>query len=239
MDVKEWSCKQIGRNQFRDLNLAAQILSGLSYLHQKDIIHCDLKSSNCLVVGVIDDPCVKLADFGISYFRTVTHTETQGSQALYSNRGTPVYAGPESFDSSKKSVTKENDVYSFAMTAIDFIYPERETPFGNKLVDGNLQKVLFLKIMGTLPDLDTPVGYDEEMFNKKVKPILIDCLNKEPEARPKTEILYRKFKELSYDTTQTLKIDNQRRFVFKSPKHFDKEEDMSVADSDMDDTEPM
>ena len=98
MDVKEWAQNQPSKSLLTDLEVSCQIIRGVSYLHSKDVIHCDLKPSNCLVVGSMSSVNVKLADFGISYYRTVTHTETQGSQALYSQRGTPIYAGPESFE---------------------------------------------------------------------------------------------------------------------------------------------
>ncbi len=41
----------------------AQVLHGLVYLHEKDIIHCDLKAANILTTKVGD---VKLSDFGVS-----------------------------------------------------------------------------------------------------------------------------------------------------------------------------
>ena len=69
-------------------------------------------------------------------------------------RGTPIYAGPESFDSNKKSITIKNDIYCLAMTLIDIMYPDRDTPYGKKLVDANFQKIFVLKFMDTLPDIE-------------------------------------------------------------------------------------
>lgn len=39
-----------------------QIISGLQHIHELNIIHCDLKPGNLLIVGNI----IKLADFGLS-----------------------------------------------------------------------------------------------------------------------------------------------------------------------------
>jgi CTD kinase subunit alpha len=46
-------------------SLSAQMLSGLSYLHQKSILHRDMKGSNILLnsMGIL-----KLADFGLARF---------------------------------------------------------------------------------------------------------------------------------------------------------------------------
>ncbi|KAL6128791.1 hypothetical protein ACLB2K_072145 [Fragaria x ananassa] len=40
-----------------------QLLSGLQYLHQKEIKHGDIKGANILIDA---DGCIKLADFGVS-----------------------------------------------------------------------------------------------------------------------------------------------------------------------------
>ena len=79
IDVKDWS-KSVEKDQLLDFRVIQQVQCGLSYLHDRNVIHCDLKSSNCLVTGRIDTPVVKVADFGIAYFQTLTHTETQMSQ---------------------------------------------------------------------------------------------------------------------------------------------------------------
>ena len=80
IDVKDWSQNLVEKSAKTDMNVFQQILSGLSYLHSQDVLHCDLKPANCLVKGDLYFPVVKLADFGIAYFETVTQTETQISQ---------------------------------------------------------------------------------------------------------------------------------------------------------------
>ena len=81
IDVKEWSGLCPNKSDKDDFKVCKQIVDGLEYLHGKNIIHCDLKSSNCLVTGELKNPIVKLADFGIAFFQTVTQTATQNSQA--------------------------------------------------------------------------------------------------------------------------------------------------------------
>lgn len=44
-------------------NYCQRILSGLIYLHQQQVVHCDLKAANILTTKAGD---VKLSDFGVS-----------------------------------------------------------------------------------------------------------------------------------------------------------------------------
>ena len=85
VDVKEWAMNIAKKTTKTQLNVMEQVVRGLFYLHENDVIHCDLKSSNCLVKENMDDPTVKVADFGVAYFQTVTHIETLNSQGCNGN----------------------------------------------------------------------------------------------------------------------------------------------------------
>ena len=92
------------------------------------------------------------------------------------------------------------------MTVIDVLYPERETPYGNKLVDVNLQKIMFLKIMGKIPDLERPSNYADSYF-KELEEIVLSCLNTEPSQRPPSEVLGSKLNRLFNDHLTVEKMD--------------------------------
>ena len=108
-----------------------------------------MKPQNCLVLGSVLNPCVKLCDFGTAYYQQVTQS-TQQSTSLTQLKGTPLYQSPEAFDEEVESTTKENDIYSFALTFISILYPNQSTPYGDKLKKYTFTKLLKLMFLGCL-----------------------------------------------------------------------------------------
>lgn len=60
------------------VNYSMQAWHGLTYLHSKNIIHKDLKPSNFLIAGQLENIIVKIADFNevASFKDTITSTKT-------------------------------------------------------------------------------------------------------------------------------------------------------------------
>eukprot|EP01041_Mallomonas_annulata_P004445 gene4445-8858_t len=94
----------------------SQILSGLTFLHQRGIIHRDIKPSNIL----LDKNGVKLADFGCSCTANLTDDGTKSVDAHGTVVGTTVYMSPEvmkgdsaeidGIDNNKADLNKSTDV---------------------------------------------------------------------------------------------------------------------------------
>jgi serine/threonine protein kinase len=66
--------------------LILPIVSGINYLHNNNIIHCDIKPSNILLFG---DKIIKISDFGDSKLSLNRYEKT------YTYVGTPYYQAPE------------------------------------------------------------------------------------------------------------------------------------------------
>ncbi|XP_073434361.1 protein kinase C theta type-like [Dendrobates tinctorius] len=96
--------------------LAAEILSGIEFLHSRGIIHRDLKPENILLDG---DGHAKIADFGLAAMNVF------GSQKIRHACGTPRYMAPEIF----RQQPSNNMVDLFAFGVIVFQMATGSYPF--------------------------------------------------------------------------------------------------------------
>ena len=90
-----------------------QILKGLSYLHENNIIHCDLKCSNILI-GM--DSSLKLSDFGCAKIFDAGVSAQTMSNAV---KGSVSWMAPEVLKGEK--YTKKGDIYSLGATLIEMV----------------------------------------------------------------------------------------------------------------------
>lgn len=79
------------------------VCQGLAYAHSQDIIHCDLKPGNIMI---LENNKAKVMDFGVA--RKSVDTQT-GARTV---AGTPAYMAPEQ---QKGYMKKQSDVYSLAL----------------------------------------------------------------------------------------------------------------------------
>ncbi|WVZ79684.1 hypothetical protein U9M48_027237 [Paspalum notatum var. saurae] len=107
----------------RDTHVSAytrQILNGLTYLHERDIIHRDIKCANILVHA---NGSVKLADFGLA-------KEISKFSATKSCKGTVYWMAPEVVNP-KKTYGPAADIWSLGCTVLEMLtrqipYPDLE-----------------------------------------------------------------------------------------------------------------
>lgn len=84
------------------IDMLLQLLDALAYLHQRGIIHHDLKPANVLVRWQDGQPIVKVLDFGLSS-DTLTRPELSGTVA---------YTAPEMLLDDASPPTRQSDLYS-------------------------------------------------------------------------------------------------------------------------------
>ncbi|ETL48991.1 TKL protein kinase [Phytophthora nicotianae] len=92
---------------------------GLHFLHQRQIIHCDLKCNQILVSA---EGVAMLTDFGLSFMSV-------DSRPLTPPGGAVRWKAPECLNNSNHVPTKESDVYSFGMCVVEAV--TGEYPWGN------------------------------------------------------------------------------------------------------------
>ncbi len=100
------------------LELAMQISRGLSFAHQRGLIHRDVKPQNILMNG---DGQAKVTDFGIARSLDVQHGMTQTGTVL----GTSDYIAPEQAQGQR--VDEHTDVYSLGVVLYELL--KDEVPF--------------------------------------------------------------------------------------------------------------
>ncbi|MFI6483198.1 serine/threonine-protein kinase [Nonomuraea sp. NPDC050663] len=140
--------------------LAVATLTALAAIHRAGIVHRDFKPSN-VIMGP-EGPVV--IDFGIA--RALDHTTT------HSIVGTPAFMAPEQFHDGR--LTPAADLFSWASTMV-------YAATGQQAFRGQTLPSLMHAILTREPDLSAvPAG---------LRPILQECLAKEPEVRPAAEAL--------------------------------------------------
>lgn len=126
------SCvKRVGKMTELELwKLIHDVAAGLAYLHEKDVIHQDIKPDNILVDT---EGNYLITDFGISTrARSTLRKSVIGGNT---SGGTTAYMGPERF-SRQPAPTKASDIWSFGAMAFELL--EGITPFGE--IGGGMQK---------------------------------------------------------------------------------------------------
>ncbi|MGA7593850.1 MAG: protein kinase [Gallionella sp.] len=152
------------------LNIAIQVAAGLSYAHQRGVVHGDIKPSNIMVLG---DNHVKIADFGIAKMvssHAISSTESRQEDSVY---GTPPFMSPEQIQG--KSIDARSDIFSLGVV-LYYMLTER-LPFPEE--DINL---LMNQIVGVVPEKPSSVNPG---ISDALDAVIFKCLAKSPDARYK------------------------------------------------------
>ena len=166
------------------------IISGISFLHQNDIIHNDLHSNNVLIG---DDQKIKISDFGFSF--KLDEKGEYNSNQYYSMRDS-------FYKSDQKEKTKKRDYFAIA-TLIYEIFECAE--MDNISYDTGKKNSESLKLTDKTP--------------KKIKELILQCWNGDYEEneilinfQQELEILQNKF---SYQLEDNIKIPEDKRILNK------------------------
>jgi len=105
-DLKTYAAKESSKNIVVKLKWVVQILDAIEFLHQRGILHLDLKPDNILITS---NGSAKVTDFDLSL--------PVGS-VLKVSRGTPPYWSPEQKKGRGSMVSEKSDVYAVGMLTV-------------------------------------------------------------------------------------------------------------------------
>ncbi|KAF2294022.1 hypothetical protein GH714_006706 [Hevea brasiliensis] len=141
-----------------------QILKGLNYLHERNVVHRDIKCANVLVD---ENGCVKIADFGLAKV-------TNSNAIIKSCKGTVCWMAPEVFKNNKaEGYGFQADIWSVGCTVLEML--TRKPPYS----DLGLEKggLIYRIGKGHLPSLPDSLSDDSRDFIQQ-------CLKVNPKDRP-------------------------------------------------------
>jgi serine/threonine protein kinase len=146
-------------------SLLQQVLSGLEYLHQKGIIHRDMKPQNILLVEEDGVLTAKISDFGIS--KSLDSGTNSASMAI----GTIEYMAPEQFSPAKYGINGKIgtnvDLWSFGIMVHELL--TNEPLFGQRNGNTTAEQIMNSILSQTLPQ-------DIENLPEPYKTVVKKCL---------------------------------------------------------------
>ncbi|KAI8012868.1 Mitogen-activated protein kinase kinase kinase 1 [Camellia lanceoleosa] len=138
-----------------------QILHGLKYLHEKNVVHRDIKCANILVDA---NGSVKLADFGLAKVTKLNDVK--------SCKGTPFWMAPEVVKRRNQGYGLAADIWSLGCTVLEML--TRQIPYSH--LECQMQ-ALFRIGKGEPPPVPDSLSIDARNF-------IFKCLQVNPSDRP-------------------------------------------------------
>ncbi|KAL7992472.1 hypothetical protein Chor_016728 [Crotalus horridus] len=178
----------IDQGLYQDTNrlwrLFREILDGLAYIHEKGMIHRDLKPVN---IFLDSEDQVKIGDFGLATDHPANTIDSKPGEEISTQNvvkneslgnltgmvGTALYVSPEVQGSTKSTYNQKVDLFSLGVIFFEMSYHPMTTASERIFVLSQLR----------LPSVEFPEDFDE-VKNAKQKLVIAWLLNHDPSKRP-------------------------------------------------------
>lgn len=168
--LKQFLAKRGQLSVKKACDIVSQVADALMYMHENELIHCDLKPDNIVLIpnekGVRKSRVVKLLDFGLA--------QRLGGASRDGIFGTPNYLAPEIARQKKPSPSA--DIYSLGILLFELIT-------GKVPWSGDINKVLRAHVHSPPPTLSEVRGSE---VDPALEQLVATALAKTPEDRHKT-----------------------------------------------------
>lgn len=152
------------------LKISIQIAKGIGEIHQKNIIHKDIKPENILINP---ENSIKIIDFSIA---TSLTREVQQIGQIEQIEGTIAYISPEQTARTTRAIDYRTDLYSFGATLYHLF--TRKLPFAAQTA----QEMIRMHVSAS----PSPPSEVNPMIPKAISDIILKCMEKVPENRYKS-----------------------------------------------------
>jgi serine/threonine-protein kinase len=156
----------------RVIGILMQVAAALAEVHELGLVHCDIKPSNLLLCRGAGPDRVKLLDFGLVKYLAEPHPARSVDHVM----GTPLYISPEAL-TSPDAMDGRSDLYALGAVA-HFLLSGAPVFSG-----GSLLEVFSQHLVARPEPLSNIVGW---AMPGDLERVVLDCLAKQPSARPRS-----------------------------------------------------
>ena len=202
------------KRSFQDkITILHDIACGLCYIHNKNIIHCDLTGNNILLTSSVN---ARIADFG----QAVTYDPTNIDN-LRTNPGNMYHMPPEA-SSKKPNYSTRLDIFSFGCVMIHTVTQEFPIPNRDRYVEtSNAENYEKLSEVDRREVLIRKLKHHSN--RTQLHRIVIECLQDHPDNRPAAGVLHLQLEKCVEESSKICTRDpptTSKESIQKRVKHF-------------------